>query len=533
MRISSSQIFNIANQGMSNASQALAKTQEQMSTGRRVLTPSDDPVAATKILQLTDQLNSIGQYTRNIDIAENNLELEEIILSSANELIQRMQELAVRAGNTGTLGISEYQAMASEVDSRMDELQNLMNTRNANGDYIFGGYKSTRPPFVGSDATGYAYQGDEGQMQIKIASNATVATSDSGRKIFMDIDSGDNTFTTTASPANRAVPPARITLGQVVDQTAYDAFYPEDIVITFNAESTLSPPVKNFTATERSTGRVIIANEPFRDGMEIEMHGAQFRIMGAPASGAPAQPATRLFGAELPLNFPADFSGAASQTFTLNVGGRTERLVLDSNITSVADLANTLNNPANGNANRLVNLGITVTEQGFIMPQGVNFRVDNGSPAINSVLGLNADNGSASTNGIQARPGDRFLVESTEQQGLLTTLSRFKNALQNYDPSQEGNARMEAVVASTLKNLTNAQNSVSSVVTEVGARRNTLDATREIHLDTELVTDEMLKNLRDLDYAEATARFAQQTLVLEAAQRTFLRVSQLSLFSQM
>lgn len=533
MRISSSQIFNIANQGMANANQALAKTQEQMSTGRRVLTPADDPVAATKILQLTDQLNSIEQYNKNINIAENNLELEETILSSVNELVQRMQELAVQAGNTGTLGKSEYQALASEVDSRMDELQNLMNTRNANGDYIFGGYKSSQPPFAGSGDSGYVYRGDEGQMQIKVASNATVATSDSGKKIFMDIDSADNTFTTAASSANRAVPPAQITMGQVVDQEAYDAFYPEDIVISFNAESALSPPAKNFTATERSTGRVIVANEPFREGMEIELHGAQFRIMGAPASGSPAQPATRFFGAELPLNFPADFSGAASQTFTLNVGGRTERLVLDSNITSVADLANTLNSTANGNASRLANLGIDVTEQGFVMPQGVNFRVDNGSPAVNGVLGLNAENGSHSTNGIQAQPGDRFMVESTEKQGLLTTLSRFKDALQNYDPSAEGNVRMEDMVASTLRNLTNAQNSVSEVVTEVGARRNTLDSTREIHLDAEFVAEEMLSKLRDLDYAEASTRFAQQSLILEAAQKAFLRVSQLSLFSQM
>ena len=96
MRISTLQIFNIANNSMADANNALVKTQEQLATGRRVLTPSDDPVAATKILSLNNELAGINQYENNIGIARTNLIQEENALDSVNNLLQRIQELGVK-----------------------------------------------------------------------------------------------------------------------------------------------------------------------------------------------------------------------------------------------------------------------------------------------------------------------------------------------------------------------------------------------------------------------------------------------------
>ena len=137
MRISSLQIFNIADSSMAKMNQQVVATQEQMSTGKRVLTPADDPVAATKIMQITQELAGIEQYNKNIDIARNTLALEEAALSTVTNLIQRTQELAVAAANTATLSVNEYQIMAREVDEQLKELVNLVNTKNANGDYEF------------------------------------------------------------------------------------------------------------------------------------------------------------------------------------------------------------------------------------------------------------------------------------------------------------------------------------------------------------------------------------------------------------
>lgn len=533
MRISSLQIFDIARRSMADASQEMTKTQEQLSTGKRVLTPADDPVAATKILQLTDELSSIDQYLKNIDIAETNLSLEESVLKGVTGVIQRMQELAVSAGNTATLTPSEYKAMASEVGTRLDEMVNLMNTQNAGGDYIFGGYKSTQPPFEGNTFSGFQYQGDEGRQLIKVAANTTVAATDSGKELFMDVGSSNPTVDTSASSANRSSPPAQISVGQVIDREAFEEFYPKDMVITFNAQSAVSPPGQNYTVTERTSGQVIAANQQYVGGETIELNGVQLQISGNPQSGTAATPANRNFGADLPQTFPVDFSPPNNQTFSVTVGGRTERLVLDSPIANLGDLVNTLNDPVNGNANRLDNLDLTVDAQGFQMPLGVNMSFSAGTAEINDVLGLDTVNGSQSNDGVTAQPGDRFFVESSEKQGILTTLTRFKNAMENYDGSAEGKEALSDVVAETLDNLGNAHTSVLEVQTSIGARINTLDSTRDLHLDTEVLSKEVLSRLRDVDWAEATTRMSQQTLILQAAQQSFLRVSQLNLFSQL
>ena len=107
MRISSLHVFNIARNSMADATQAINKTQEQLSSGKKVLSAADDPVAATRIQQLNDTLANVEQYNKNITIAENNLSLEETTLNSATTLLQRVRELAVQAGNTGTLSTSE------------------------------------------------------------------------------------------------------------------------------------------------------------------------------------------------------------------------------------------------------------------------------------------------------------------------------------------------------------------------------------------------------------------------------------------
>ena len=146
MRVSTSQIYSIATIGMRDAQVAVDKTHQQISSGKRVLSPADDPVAATSILMLNQELARTSQFGKNIDTADNNLALEETTLQSVVSLIQRLKELSVNAGNTAVLSKSDYKAMAAEVDNRLEELMNLQNTRNASGQYIFSGFQSETIP---------------------------------------------------------------------------------------------------------------------------------------------------------------------------------------------------------------------------------------------------------------------------------------------------------------------------------------------------------------------------------------------------
>ena len=222
---------------------------------------------------------------------------------------------------------------------------------------------------------------------------------------------------------------------------------------------------------------------------------------------------------------------ATNGSFDITVGGLTETLTLTSDVTDLSSLVSAVSSPANAAA--LANLGVTIGPTGFIMPAGVNMSINSVDARIDAVMGLNTTAGSVSSDGVLTKHGDELFIDSADTQDVLTTLVRLSDAMKQYDGTAASGALVSSVVADTLSNLNNTQTSVLEVVAELGARLNTVESTRQLHFDTELVSREILSELQDLDYAEAASRLSAQTLVLEAAQATFVRVSQLSLFSRL
>lgn len=186
MRISTLQAFNNGVAGLQRNYANATRTQEQISTGNRILTPADDPVASVRLLQLEQQQNVLGQYNANLTAAKNSLTQEEVTLNSVNTVLQRVRELAVQAGNGG-LSAEDRKSIAAELTEREDELLSLMNTRNARGEYLFSGFQGKTQPFVRDGEGSYSYQGDEGQRKLQIASSLNIAISDNGKSIFENV----------------------------------------------------------------------------------------------------------------------------------------------------------------------------------------------------------------------------------------------------------------------------------------------------------------------------------------------------------
>ncbi len=203
-------------------------------------------------------------------------------------------------------------------------------------------------------------------------------------------------------------------------------------------------------------------------------------------------------------------------------------------VNNATDFAAALNSaaivPPNvlSNADKLNNLGLTVTAAGIVSENGMNISVHSGNTNLDNATGLSTSTGVASTNGVA---GDSFFVESTNKQGLLTTLSRFSEAMKAVKDTPESKAELAKIVAKTLTNLSNAITSVGAVQGEVGARQNTLESSKDLNLDVTLFSKQTLSNLESLDVAEATIRLSMQSLVLTASQQSFAKVSQLTLFS--
>ena len=189
MRISTLQLYQQGVNAMLDRQAELAKTQLQMATGKRVLAPSDDPTASTRVLKLSQLIDMNTQYQRNADAAQTRLSLEDSVLSQTGDLLQRVRELAVQAGNS-TLTANDRAAIAVEVRTRLDELLQASNSKQANGKYLFAGYQTTTKPFNDAGGGSYSYAGDQGQQMLQIGPTRKLASADPGSKVFMQVDNG-------------------------------------------------------------------------------------------------------------------------------------------------------------------------------------------------------------------------------------------------------------------------------------------------------------------------------------------------------
>lgn len=194
MRISTAQIHQTALSSILEQQSALIDTQNQLSTGKRINAPSDDPSGAKSVLELGQAVASTEQYQRNADKARGRLNAEEVALTSVVDALQRARELAVR-GNSDTVGADGRAAIASEVRELLDSVMGLANTKDANGEYIFAGFQSGAVPFTRS-GTSFSYNGDQGQRHVQIGPTRQIAVGDSGSDVFMNVpNSSENAFT--------------------------------------------------------------------------------------------------------------------------------------------------------------------------------------------------------------------------------------------------------------------------------------------------------------------------------------------------
>ncbi len=168
----------------------LSKTQLQLSTGKRILTPSDDPTGSVRMVDLKSAIGRVDQYQANAQRASSRLEQEESVLFGVTNLLQRSHELAIQGNNDAVMSASDKIAIAAEVRQLVDELEGLANSRDASGDYIFAGYKSGTKPFTRTTADTYIYSGDQGQRQLQISADRTIADGDNGFDLFVDVDTG-------------------------------------------------------------------------------------------------------------------------------------------------------------------------------------------------------------------------------------------------------------------------------------------------------------------------------------------------------
>jgi flagellar hook-associated protein 3 FlgL len=396
-RISLQQAFSQGLRGILNVQSQMFKTQDQVSSGKRVLTPADDPIAAARILQLDQASSETTQYKKNIDAAQTNLDLEDARLDSTANLLARVRELTVQAGDGG-LAAPDRQAVYAELTNILDQLVSIANTRNTSGEYIFGGYKGQQAPFV-KNGTNYSYVGDTGQRMVQISSTTSVPISDSGSAVFVDIQSPRLPATAAAGNTGNAT----ISSGRVVNQATFDASYSGTYQVNFTSATT-------YDIVPAGGGPAVVTGAAYTSGSTITFNGVEMRITGTPATG------------------------------------------------------------------------------------------------------------------------DSFQIAPPSTQSMIDTVAKIANTLSGLTDSADDRLRLQDLVAETLDNIDAAEANIGVVRSNIGARMNTLDSTKDLHDGVDAVNQKVLSDVRDLDYAEAITRLTKEQFILQAAQQTFSKISNMSLF---
>ncbi|TKI08290.1 flagellar hook-associated protein FlgL [Martelella alba] len=189
MRLSTSIIYQQNLDGITNAYNKWQSTGTQLSTGERVNTPSDDPIAASQAVTLK-QVEALGdQYGAARTSANASLSLESSVLDQITDVYHNIQSLVVQAGD-GTLSDSDRQSLATSLESYKDQLLTLANTKDSNGNYLFAGYKTDSQPFE-EDADGnVTYVGGDQAISQQVDSSRTMTVSDTGADVFDRLTAG-------------------------------------------------------------------------------------------------------------------------------------------------------------------------------------------------------------------------------------------------------------------------------------------------------------------------------------------------------
>lgn len=521
MRISTSQFYETSASNYQRNFANVVKTGEQASDNIRVRTAADDPVGAARLLQLQQQSNLIDQYNGNITNVRNSLGTAESTLNGITNILARVKELAVGAGN-GSFTDADRKANAQELSQLEEQLYNLMNSRDENGKFLFSGSRGDTQPYVRNADGTYTYQGDQSTLNLQVGDMLSMATNESGYAVFEQALNTSRSQTSLTSPA---ASDSRVSLsdGLVSGSTAYnDRFRSgEPYVVTFISST-------QYKITD-STGTIDYTLEATGGGTydssktdTISFRGVDMRV---------------------DVNFRDGDNGAiAPHEFTLAskpdsiAGSRSPGNPSSSQITGASISDSTVYHDAFPGGGAIIKFTSDTAYEVYAQPMGPDARpVATGSLAGTSASIAGVD---FTFTGAPAEPkaGDQFSVkvDTHQTQNILDTISQFRKALElPVDTDVGSQQKYQAALQSAIGNLESGSNKIAESISSVGARGAALDVQAETNESLKMANTKTQSSIRDADPAEVLIRLNLQQTMLQASQLAFTKISSLSLFNQL
>jgi flagellar hook-associated protein 3 FlgL len=179
MRITEGMRYRSLLQDISRAQERMMQAQQQVSSGKKILAPSDNPSAAADILRLNSEQMEGAQYLQNLTFAKSRLQVTDSALDTVQQVIERARSLG-QSSIGSSLGASSN---VTEVNALRDHLVTVANTTHA-GRFIFGGSVTTVPPYIKNPDSTVTYQGNAQDMPLQVSRTSSIKAQIAGSEVF-------------------------------------------------------------------------------------------------------------------------------------------------------------------------------------------------------------------------------------------------------------------------------------------------------------------------------------------------------------
>jgi len=281
MRLSTAYSYESSVYQLQRRQEEMSKAQQQMTSGKRVERPGDDPTAAAQIERALVEESRGKQMQRAIDASRNSMTQTESALGDAVDLSQRAREALVAAGN-GSYGASERKALVQTLTEIKSQLLGVANQQDGAGNLLFGRLDNNSVKFDSrvssdvTDASGNSLQSSEG-LPLSI----------DGPAAWLHLKSGNGVFETAAASGNTGT--GWVTAGQVTDPSAWNALSSHAYTVSFaNDPNTGS---LTYSVTDDASGAAMADGNgnttfAYQTGQSINVvPGIEFTISGSPTAG--------------------------------------------------------------------------------------------------------------------------------------------------------------------------------------------------------------------------------------------------------
>ncbi|PKF62759.1 flagellar hook-associated protein 3 [Psychromonas sp. psych-6C06] len=498
MRISTQVFFQRNVDSVLGQQTKLSQQNMHLSTSKRVIHGSDDAVAISTIQRLKQDLSMGEQFLKNGEMAETANALEETSLQQVTNILQRVRELLVTAGNE-TYNAQNREAVAVELEGLREELMGVANTRDGNSQFIFAGFEVDTQPYQSNEFGTIEYHGDNGDRNYKVGPGVFVQGNDSGASVFNEIAEGNGTFVSEANINNNGS--GVINEASVIDSKAANGFLSEDYTVAITETAAGADPDYSVYGLKETT----VTGNATINLASVDISDPNF------ASFDPA------------LYDPAVANG-------VTVGFVAVGPLFEVTVNGVSATPAAMYDPAD-------------TNQQSVNLNGLNFDIQ-GVPDVTDSYTLNkyveptkyTEGQSIEFNGIKTElkgnvmNTDSFALRQSGEKDIFSTIKDAIDTLRIPGEDDVASAQREMRFNMARLQVDNAMENVSGIRTSVGARMRTIDNQSESTQDFNLTNQKTLSNLEDLDMAAAISEFKMQMSLLEVSQQTFVQMQSLSLF---